>query len=700
MFENWPYSNFHDLNLDWILRTMREQVKIIQSKVEQINANTADIVDLKQQTAMLADQIESIIESGFSPSFAGDWDINTAYPKWSMVYVPAEGTSYMAKQDVPAGIPITNTDYWQLTADYNAQMQEIQDQLDALDAKVNAVYNTTGLPDVRPDLWIDPHLFVEQVQDGTRYRPQGAVIINQNGVDYLYALFFLNNASNDILAKIDMTTGNIVATVTNYNFTHGNSLAYSPITNTIYIAGAANTSNLYKVDASSMAYLGMLTLPHTVNMLSFWDGKLWCMEPITGHTLYSYDETDFTTVIDTIDIDPGDSLWNDMHIDDKYIYLSTLRDTDNGRGLDGVAVYYHTGAIKGWSILPTSIEIESLNEIDGEIYATFYTAGGMLGAYITPTETLKAINRFMRAKPRRIQTSLTNTRVYLDSTYTGNLCDGSSIHPFRNVSLMIQCSYYTGYSDLSIYITGSFDTVMQFEMGNAARTIRLLGNADNVSIGGFIGHNGNYILQDLIINDEPVPDNNQANINVYNSTVEITDCVLNTPNSVDGYGVYGNKSNISLTGVTFNTARGIFSNLGSHIRVGDDCVFNCSNNYYRIYQTGAIFLDGVSLAATTRIMENTNAEQNFGGTIYLVANDNFASARVPGQYIAPTGTIGRTISGVPPTESAFTIQVSQGLNKNNLIAEFYSAAMRARWINYFTLGAWTGWQQYTLTIPE
>ena len=171
MFENWPYSNFHDLNLDWILRTMREQVKIIQSKVEQINANTADIVDLKQQTAMLADQIETIIESGFSPSFAGDWDINTAYPKWSMVYVPAEGTSYMAKQNVPAGIPITNTDYWQLTADYNAQMQEIQDQLDALDAKVNAVYNTTGLPDVRPDLWIDPHLFVEQVQDSTRYRP-------------------------------------------------------------------------------------------------------------------------------------------------------------------------------------------------------------------------------------------------------------------------------------------------------------------------------------------------------------------------------------------------------------------------------------------------------------------------------------------------------------------------------------------------
>ena len=701
MFENWPYSNFHDLNLDWVLRTMREQVSEIQSKVALINANTADINELKRQTEELEDQIQTLIESGFSPSFAGDWDINTAYPKWSLVYVPSSGSSYMAVQNVPAGIPITNTDYWQLTADYNAQFAQIQQELDSINASLASLLDNAELPDVRDTLWLDPHLYVEHKVGDDYYRPQGGVVVKQNNVPYLYTIFFLDNATNDVLAKINMTTGDVVATVTSYNFTHANSMAYSPDTDTLYIAGGAGGNNLYRINASSMSYLGVTALPHPVNMVAFWDHKLWACTSIADHTIYTYAETDLSTVIDTINIDPGNSLWNDMYINDDYIFFTTLRDTDNSCGVDGIAVYYHSGAIKGWSILPTSIEIESISEIDGEFFCTLYTSYGMLGAYVTPVESLKAVNRFLRSKPRRIATSLTNTRVYLDSTYTGNLVDGSQAYPYRRYAEMIQCSYYTGYADLSIYVTGEFPNVFTFEHGNMNRTIHIVGTGNGAdAIGGFIGYNGNYDLQNLTINDYPVVDGNQANVNLYNSTATIEDCTLNTPNSQQGYGVYCNKTNLSLANTEFNTYKGAFSNLGSNIRVGEACTFNCTSNYLRIYKTGAIRLDGVPIDITTKLIENTSAEPNLTGTILLASADNFGRARTPGIYLAQTAPIARTITGVPASTSAFMIEVKQTLNQNNLVAEYYCPANGERWINYFTSGAWKEWVQYSFVEPE
>ena len=44
----------------------------------------------------------------------GDWDPTKAYTKLDMVYY--DGSSYVAKENVPVGIPITDTNYWQITA--------------------------------------------------------------------------------------------------------------------------------------------------------------------------------------------------------------------------------------------------------------------------------------------------------------------------------------------------------------------------------------------------------------------------------------------------------------------------------------------------------------------------------------------------------------------------------------------------------
>ena len=85
LFDNFPYTNFHELNLDWILKILKE----IQTTIEQFVA----INSLKY-----ADPIQ--------------WDITTQYEKNTIVIEPNSGTAFISVQAVPSGVDISNTDYW------------------------------------------------------------------------------------------------------------------------------------------------------------------------------------------------------------------------------------------------------------------------------------------------------------------------------------------------------------------------------------------------------------------------------------------------------------------------------------------------------------------------------------------------------------------------------------------------------------
>lgn len=98
-FDNFPYTNFHELNLDWLIKSFCE----LKSYVEQYTA------------------VNNV-------SYAGIWDIAKQYPKWSIV-VDGEN-SYLSKQPVPAGIAIDNDKYWLHMAD--------------LDPRISGIVNTLG----------------------------------------------------------------------------------------------------------------------------------------------------------------------------------------------------------------------------------------------------------------------------------------------------------------------------------------------------------------------------------------------------------------------------------------------------------------------------------------------------------------------------------------------------------------------------
>ena len=84
-----PYSDFHELNLDWIIRKIKE----------------------------LALEMNEF-EAANSVSYEGVWNITHQYQAWSVVLDAETGYLMISKKPVPAGIGINNNDYWILVSPF------------------------------------------------------------------------------------------------------------------------------------------------------------------------------------------------------------------------------------------------------------------------------------------------------------------------------------------------------------------------------------------------------------------------------------------------------------------------------------------------------------------------------------------------------------------------------------------------------
>lgn len=108
MFNKYPYTDFHELNLDWILKLIR-QLEHSMSEFEAMNKITFD----------------------------GAWDITKQYPAWCIVN--DNGAGYISIQPVPAGMPLTNNDYWRGVVDYTATIADLQNRVVTLEGDVTAL---------------------------------------------------------------------------------------------------------------------------------------------------------------------------------------------------------------------------------------------------------------------------------------------------------------------------------------------------------------------------------------------------------------------------------------------------------------------------------------------------------------------------------------------------------------------------------
>ena len=96
MFEGFPYTNFHELNLDWIIKMIKE----------------------------LNDKFDEAISAKIKFADPVEWDITKQYEVLTIVI--DDNKAYLSMQPVPSGVAITNTEYWQNIFDMSEliQMQE------------------------------------------------------------------------------------------------------------------------------------------------------------------------------------------------------------------------------------------------------------------------------------------------------------------------------------------------------------------------------------------------------------------------------------------------------------------------------------------------------------------------------------------------------------------------------------------------
>lgn len=146
-YEHFPYTNFHDINLDRMIDLM-----------EQFRAELKDFVNLN--TVKYADPF--------------DWDITSQYPANTIVMDPSTGVAYISVRPVPAGAPITDTSYWTPVFDLTALFEGIKDSIAAV---VEQSTSATVSSPAGTLIWVGNTLYEAQVAitAGDTYRPGGNV---------------------------------------------------------------------------------------------------------------------------------------------------------------------------------------------------------------------------------------------------------------------------------------------------------------------------------------------------------------------------------------------------------------------------------------------------------------------------------------------------------------------------------------------
>ena len=85
MFDLYPYTNFHELNQDWILGILKK----FENELKQA-------IDYK--TIHYADPLQ--------------WNITTQYAPNTVVVDENTGIAYISKDAVPSGILLSDKNYW------------------------------------------------------------------------------------------------------------------------------------------------------------------------------------------------------------------------------------------------------------------------------------------------------------------------------------------------------------------------------------------------------------------------------------------------------------------------------------------------------------------------------------------------------------------------------------------------------------
>lgn len=205
VFHGYPYTNFHDLNLDWIL----QQIGEFSEQLE----NFLSLATIKYANPLL-------------------WDITSQYEA-NTVVMDKNGNAYLSVKPVPAGVSLERTEYWTKIGNFDELWGSIKAAITPFDENLK----TTASADrgINTLVWLDNDLYrvTQYMQIGTEYVPGTNCVATSLNEIFSYILGldhakYEEDTESLVLGFFENTQKIVVA---------GDVHEYEPATQTIKIVG-------------------------------------------------------------------------------------------------------------------------------------------------------------------------------------------------------------------------------------------------------------------------------------------------------------------------------------------------------------------------------------------------------------------------------------------------------------------------------
>lgn len=130
LFENFPYANFHELNLDWILH----ELKALETDI----TNFVAINSVKYANPIV-------------------WNITSQY-ETNTVVLDSSGNAYLSVQPVPAGVALDREEYWTKIGNFSALWDSVRSAITPYDEQ----HSKTASVDHKAGdwVWLENDLFL------------------------------------------------------------------------------------------------------------------------------------------------------------------------------------------------------------------------------------------------------------------------------------------------------------------------------------------------------------------------------------------------------------------------------------------------------------------------------------------------------------------------------------------------------------
>lgn len=191
-FRNFPYTNYHDLNLDFILKQM------VNLQNEFSNYQALNYV-----------------------SYGGVWDISKNYKKWTIVTIG--NASYISLVPVPPNVDIKNSEYWLKAADLDPRYEQIIDD-------VANIYNDIEIIDKRID---STELDITTIREEIKKLPKKSMFMSS---------FADPTGIKDCSEDVKKISENITLIVDSGNYRIDGDITFGDNINVIFVGGVIKCS--------------------------------------------------------------------------------------------------------------------------------------------------------------------------------------------------------------------------------------------------------------------------------------------------------------------------------------------------------------------------------------------------------------------------------------------------------------------------